>query len=108
MSYVLTAIISMIFGAGIMACFKVSGGCSEQERVEAKVRDAYEKGNDEGYGDGYDVGYRAGIKWRTALKNNRQSPVELVGDKITIDSNSLRVDVAPGPDSIRPEGKAHD
>ena len=47
----------------------------------------------------------------TTLRDNKakQSPVAIVGDKITIDPKSYRVDVAPGPDSIRPEeGKAHD
>ena len=38
------------------------------------------------------------------LRDNKveQSPVEIVGDEITIDPKSYRVDVAPGFDSIRP------
>lgn len=78
MSYVLTAIISMVFGAWLALLMRNSGNISAEER-------AYKVGRK----DGYEDGYRAGIKWMSTLRKDR-------------------VDVAPGPDSIRPEGKAHD
>ena len=107
MSYVLTAIISMIFGAGLSLLVRNSGNISAEERA---FKDGKQAGYEAGYKCGDRDGYRAGIKWVTTLRDNKakQSPVEIVGDKITIDPKSYRVDVAPGPDSIRPEGKAHD
>jgi len=75
MSYIITAIISMIFGAGIMACMAMSGRCSEQERTAELMRTSYNNG------------FRAGMKLG-----------KLFGRR-----DSERVDVAPGPDSIRTE-----
>lgn len=79
MSYVLTAIISMVFGAGIMACMAMSGRCSERERTAELMRASYNNG------------------FRTGMKLGK-----LFGRR-----DIERVDVAPGPDSIRPEVK-HD
>ena len=71
----------------------------QAERENRAYRDGYRAGYDVGYeyGDkvGYESGYKVGIKWIKALKNNREP----------IDHNSLRVDVAPGPDSIRPNSQ---
>ena len=79
MSYVLTAIVSMIFGAGLALLVRNSGNISAEER-------AFEDGMQIGYSDGYKAGdrdgYRAGVKRMSAFG---------------------RVDVAPGTDSIRPE-----
>lgn len=83
MSYVLTAIISMVFGAWLALLMRNSGNISAEER-------AYNEGRQHGYEDGYKSGdqdgYRAGIKWMSTLRKDR-------------------VDVGPGPDSIRPEVK---
>lgn len=86
MSYVITAIVSMAIGAWLALLMRNSGNISAEER-------AYKVGRQDGYEAGYKSGdqdgYRAGIKWMSTLRKDR-------------------VDVAPGPDSIRPEGKAHD
>ena len=79
MSYVLTAFISMVLGAGLALLVRNSGNISAEERA---FKDGMEHGYSEGYKAGDRDGYRAGIKRMTAMK---------------------RVDVAPGPDSIRPE-----
>ena len=79
MSYVLTAIASMMFGAGLALLVRNSGNMSAEEQA---FKDGMEHGYSEGYKAGDRDGYRAGIKRMTAMK---------------------RVDVAPGPDSIRPE-----
>ena len=83
MSYVLTAIVSMVLGAGLALLMRNSGNISAEER-------AYKVGRQDGYEAGYKSGdqdgYRAGIKWVSTLRKDR-------------------VDVAPGPDSIRPEVK---
>lgn len=79
MSYVITAIVSMIFGAGLALLVRNSGNVSAEER-------AFKDGREIGYAEGHRDGFREGIKRMTAMK---------------------RVDVAPGPDSIRPEVK-HD
>ena len=91
MSYVLTAIISMVFGAGIMACFKVSGGCSESERQKEALKEAHRIG--------YCEGHRNGLRWGKVLKIDAALYEELKARA------SGRVDVGPGPDSIRPEVK---
>jgi hypothetical protein len=82
MSYVITAIISMILGAVLALLVRNSGNISAEER-------AFKDGREIGYAEGHRDGFREGIKRMSAIKNGR-------------------VDVAPGPDSIRPEGKAHD
>ena len=79
MSYILTAIVSMMFGAGLALLMRNSGNVAAEERA---FQDGMEHGYSEGYKAGDRDGYRAGIKRMTAMK---------------------RVDVAPGPDSIRPE-----
>lgn len=75
MSYVLTAIVSMVFGAGLALLVRNSGNISAEER-------AFKDGRECGYAEGHRDGFREGIKRMSALQ---------------------RVDVAPGPDSIRPE-----
>ena len=82
MSYVLTAIVSMMFGAGLALLMRNSGNAAAEERA---FQDGMECGYTEGYKAGDRDGFRAGIKRMSAIKNGR-------------------VDVAPGPDSIR-EGK---
>ena len=77
MSYVLTAFISMIFGAGLALLVRNSGNAAAEEQ-------AFQDGMECGYTEGHRDGFRAGIKLMSAIKNGR-------------------VDVAPGPDSIRPE-----
>lgn len=79
MSYVLTAIVSMAIGGGLALLMRNSGNISAEERA---FKDGMEHGYSEGYKAGDRDGYRAGIKRMTAMK---------------------RVDVSPGPDSIRPE-----
>ena len=79
MSYIITAIVSMMFGAGLALLMRNSGNAAAEERA---FKDGMERGYSEGYKAGDRDGYRAGIKRMTAMK---------------------RVDVAPGPDSIRPE-----
>ena len=81
MSYVLTAVISMIFGAGLALLVRNSGNISAEDRA---FKDGREFGYAEGYKAGDRDGYRAGIKRMTAMK---------------------RVDVSPGPDSIRPDNR---
>ena len=78
MSYVLTAIISMVFGAGLALLVRNSGNAEAEER-------AFKYGREFGFAEGHRDGFREGIKRMSAIKNGR-------------------VDVAPGPDSIR-EGK---
>jgi hypothetical protein len=100
MSYVLTAIVSMVIGSALgILMISIASVTRQAERENRAYRDGYRAGYDVGYeyGDkvGYESGYKVGIKWIKALKNNREP----------IDPNPLRVDVAPGPDSIRPEGK---
>ena len=80
MSYVLTAFISMVLGAGAALLVRNSGNVSAEER-------AFKDGREIGYAEGHRDGFREGIKRMSAIKNGR-------------------VDVAPGFDSIRPEGKA--
>ena len=70
MSYIITAIISMILGGIITSCFALKA----IRAAEKKVHGAYK--------DGYAFGFKAGLRRGKALQ---------------------RVDVAPGPDSIRPE-----
>ena len=72
MSYILTAIISMVLGAIVTSCFALKA----IRAAEKKVHGAYT--------DGYKFGFKAGLRRGKALQ---------------------RVDVAPGPDSIRPEVK---
>ena len=105
MSYVLTAFISMAFGAGLALLVRNSGNAAAEERA---FKDGMECGYTEGYKAGDRGGYRVGIKRMSALRGNKvkPSPIEIVGDKITIDPKSYRVDVAPGFDSIRPEKRA--
>ncbi len=79
MSYVLTAIVSMIFGAGLALLVRNSGNISAEERA---FKDGREFGYAEGYKAGDRDGFRAGIKRMSAIKNER-------------------VDTAPGFDSIR-------
>ena len=79
MSYVLTAFISMVLGAGLALLVRNSGNAAAEEQA---FQDGMECGYTEGYKAGDRDGYRAGIKRMTAMK---------------------RVDVSPGPDSIRPE-----
>ena len=79
MSYVLTAIISMIFGAGLALLVRNSGNAAAEEQA---FQDGKQAGYEAGYKCGDRDGYRAGIKRMSALQ---------------------RVDVSPGPDSIRPE-----
>ena len=79
MSYVLTAIVSMIFGAVLALLVRNSGNISAEER-------AFKDGRECGYAEGHRDGFREGIKRMSAIKNGR-------------------VDVAPGPDSIRTEAK---
>ncbi len=86
MSYVITAIVSMAIGAGLALMMRNSGNISAEERA---FKDGKQAGYEAGYKCGDRDGYRAGIKRMSAIKNGR-------------------VDTAPGPDSIRPEGKAHD
>ena len=74
MSYVITAIISMVLGAIVTSCFALKA----IRAAEKKVHGAYT--------DGYKFGFKAGLRRGKALQ---------------------RVDVSPGPDSIRPEVK-HD
>ena len=69
MSYILTAIISMVLGAIVTSCFALKA----IRAAEKKVHGAYK--------DGYAFGFKAGLRRGKALQ---------------------RVDVAPGPDSIRP------
>jgi hypothetical protein len=76
MSYVLTAIISMIFGAWLALLMRNSGNISAEER-------AFKDGREYGYAEGHRDGFREGIKRMSAIKNGR-------------------VDVAPGVDSVRP------
>ena len=77
MSYAITAIIGMVFGAGLALLVRNSGNVSAEERA---FKDGMECGYSEGYKCGDRDGYRAGIKRMSALQ---------------------RVDVAPGVDSIR-------
>lgn len=77
MSYVITAIVSMVFGAGLALLVRNSGNISAEEW-------AFKDGREIGYAEGHRDGFREGIKRMSAIKNGR-------------------VDVAPGPDSIRPE-----
>ena len=86
MSYILTAIVSMMFGAGLALLMRNSGNVAAEERA---FQDGMEHGYSEGYKAGDRDGFRAGIKRMSAIK-------------------SERVDTAPGFDSIRPEGKAND
>ena len=72
MSYVITAIISMVLGGIITSCFALKA----IRAAEKKVHGAYT--------DGYKFGFKAGLRRGKAFQ---------------------RVDVAPGPDSIRPEVK---
>ena len=97
MSYVITAIISMTLGGIITSCFALKAIRAAEKKAETRYQDGYEIG--------YEYGYKVGVKWISTLKNTKvkQSPVAIVGDKITIDPKSHRVDTAPGPDSIRPE-----
>ena len=73
MSYIITAIVSMIFGAVLALLVRNSGNISAEERA---FNDGYEEGRKEGF--------------RSACRRGKVFN---------------RVDVAPGPDSIRPEGK---
>lgn len=82
MSYVLTAFISMVLVAGLALLARNSGNISAEER-------AFKDGREFGYAEGHRDGFREGIKRMSAIKNGR-------------------VDVAPGPDSIREGGKAYD
>ena len=77
MSYVLTAIVSMVFGAGLALLVRNSGNAAAEEQA---FRDGMECGYSEGYKAGDRDGFRAGIKQISALQ---------------------RVDTAPGFDSIR-------
>ena len=97
MSYVLTAFISMVLGAIVTSCFALKAIRAAEKKASTQYQ--------EGYEIGYEYGYKVGVKWINTLRNNKvkQSPIEVVGEKITIDPKSYRVDVAPGPDSIRPE-----
>ena len=79
MSYVLTAFISMVLGAGLALLVRNSGNAAAEEQA---FRDGMECGYTEGYKAGDRDGYRSGIKRMSAFG---------------------RVDVSPGPDSIRPE-----
>ena len=81
MSYVITAIVSMIFGAVLALLVRNSGNISAEEQA---FKDGMQTGYSEGYKAGDRDGYRAGAKRMSAFG---------------------RVDVAPGPDSIRPEVK---
>ena len=80
MSYVLTAFISMVLGAGLALLVRNSGNAAAEEQA---FKDGMEYGYSEGYKAGDRDGFRAGIKRMSAIKNGR-------------------VDVSPGPDSIRP------
>ena len=99
MSYVITAIISMTLGGIITSCFALKAIRAAEKKAATRYQDGYEIG--------YEYGYKVGVKWISPLRNieAKPSPIEIVGDKITIDPKSYRADVAPGPDSIRPEGK---
>ena len=68
MSYIITAIISMILGGIVTSCFALKA----IRAAEKKAHDAYT--------DGYKFGFKAGMRRGKALQ---------------------RVDVSPGPDSIR-------
>ena len=100
MSYVITAIVSMALGGIITSCFALKAIRAAEKKVSTQYQ--------EGYEIGYEYGYKVGVKWISTLRNNKVvlNQVEPVGDKITVGRNSSRVDVAPGPDSVRPEGKA--
>ena len=76
MSYVITAIVSMIFGAVLALLVRNSGNISAEEQ-------AFKYGREYGYAEGHRDGFIEGIKRMSAMQ---------------------RVDTAPGPDSIR-EGK---
>ena len=102
MSYVITAIISMMLGGIITSCFALKAIRAAEKKAATRYQDGYEIG--------YEYGYKVGVKWISTLRNIKvkPSPIEIVGDKSTIDPKSYRVDVAPGPDSIREGGKAYD
>lgn len=98
MSYILTAIISMVLGGIITSYFALKAIRAAEKKASTQFQ--------EGYEIGYEYGYKVGVKWISTLRNNKVvlNQVEPVGDKITVGRNSSRVDVAPGVDSIRPEG----
>lgn len=64
MSYVLTAIVSMMFGAGLALLVRNSGNISAEER-------AFKDGRECGYTEGHRDGFREGIKRMSAIKNER-------------------------------------
>lgn len=73
MSYVITAILSMVLGAGLALLVRNSGNAAAEEK-------AFKDGREYGYAEGHRDGFREGIKRMSALQ---------------------RVDAAPGFDSIR-------
>ena len=79
MSSWLAGIVGMMFGAVLALLVRNSGNISAEERA---FKDGKQAGYEAGYKCGDRDGYRAGIKRMSAFG---------------------RVDVAPGPDSIRPE-----
>ena len=87
--------IGMLLGAIVTSCFALKAIRAAEKKVSTQYQ--------EGYEIGYEYGYKVGVKWISTLRNTKvkQSPIEVVGDKITIDPKSYRVDVSPGPDSIR-------
>ena len=52
MSYIITAIISMIFGAALMACMAASGRGADQERHQEALKEAHRIGYQEGHHNG--------------------------------------------------------
>lgn len=64
MSYVLTAFISMVLGAGLALLVRSSGNAAAEEQ-------AFKDGRECGYAEGHRDGFREGIKRMSAIKNGR-------------------------------------
>ena len=95
---IIGAAIGVLLGGIVTSCFALKAIRAAEKKVSTQYQ--------EGYEIGYEYGYKVGVKWISTLVNNKvkQNPIKVVGDKITIDPKSYRVDVAPGFDSVR-EGK---
>ena len=96
---IIGGIIGAVLGGIVISCFALKAIRVAEKKAATQYRDGYEVG--------YEYGYKVGVKWISTLRDNKVvlNQVEPVGDKITVGRNSSRVDVAPGPDSIRPEVK---